>query len=73
MDNTVQNTKDVPGQMEGLVFTLFRGIRLMPAGIEKYVIFINLSNFTMSNAPPWAAIKGTLQTLQEQLPERLGS
>jgi len=38
--------------------------------VEKYVIFINLANFSMRNQPPWAATKETLATLQEQLPER---
>jgi len=71
-DNTVQNTAAVSGQMDGLIFTLLRGIRLMPPDIEKYVIFINLTNFSMRNMPPWAATSETLRTLQEQLPERLG-
>jgi len=29
LDNTVENTKDIKGQMDGLIFTLNRGISLM--------------------------------------------
>lgn len=72
MDNTVQNTSDVERQLRGLVFMLWRAMRLMPPGVDKYVVAINLTNFSLLNIPPWSAIRATLQALQEHFPERLG-
>ena len=72
-DNTVQNTgNDLHSQMRLMGWTFTLAERLMPPHISKWVVFINLSNFSMSNNPPWATTRETVETLTVAYPERLG-
>lgn len=71
-DNTVQNTNVVDDQMNFLAWNLEFATQLMPEGIDKYLVFINLKKFSLFSAPPFAATKETIHMLCNCYPERLG-
>ena len=71
-DNTVQNTADEEGHIRFLAWSLELGTRLMSADVDKYVIFINLKNFSLRNNPSLKTTKETIKMLCDCFPERLG-
>ena len=71
-DNTVQNTSDMNGQLRYLAWSLNLAIRFMPADVDKYVVFINLENFSLFCSPSFACSKETINMLQNMFPERMG-
>lgn len=71
LDNTVQNTSDVDGQMTGLAWILESAIKLNRPNTDKYLIFIHLTNFSIWNAPV-LSVRETALMLTTCYPERLG-
>mmetsp|Transcript_6307 Transcript_6307/g.11240 ORF Transcript_6307/g.11240 Transcript_6307/m.11240 type:complete len:281 (-) Transcript_6307:1832-2674(-) len=72
MKPKLQNSKQSDSQIQHLVYTLERCIAAMPAGVEKLVLVIDFSGFSMRNAPSISQQKETLSILQNHTPERLG-
>jgi len=62
-DNTVQNTHDPQAHMRFLAFNLNHALRRMSSPISKYVVFMHLTNFSLSNNPSWNVTKETLLML----------
>ena len=56
-DSAVQNTKDVNGQMKFLAWSLELATRMMPDSIDKYLVFMNLENFSFWNCPSMSSTK----------------
>jgi hypothetical protein len=50
-DNTVQNTTDENAHIRFLAWSLELGTRMMGPDVDKYVIFINLKEFSLRNNP----------------------
>jgi hypothetical protein len=71
-DNTVQNTSNTDNQLAFLAWYLEYACRLMPAGRDKYVIFMHLENFSFFNCPPMKSIMETIFMVCTAFPERLG-
>jgi len=72
-DNTaraVSNNSDE--QITFLAWNLEFAIRLMPKNVDKYVIFIHLSKFSIFNSPAIKVSIETMQMLSTAYPERLG-
>eukprot|EP00759_Apiculatamorpha_spiralis_P054303 PhF_6_TR6903/c0_g1_i1/m.10024 len=72
LDNTVENTKSVDDQMKLLAWNLDFAVRQMPPHIDKFVVFVHLTNFSFLNTPPMSATKQTLNMLSNCFPERMG-
>jgi hypothetical protein len=73
LDNTVENhVSGRDGQMRFLVFNFTRAERLMKPGVDKYVVFIHLENFSFMNMPPMATTLETCNIVLFHFPERLG-
>lgn len=71
-DNTVQNTKDADANMRFLAFNLEHALRRAKPPVEKYVIFMHLSDFSLSNNPSWSVTKETCSMLVACFPECCG-
>lgn len=71
-DNNVQNTKSVDDQMVFLAWNLEFAIKMMKPNVDKYLIFMQLGNFSFFNNPPMAAVMETISMLCNCYPERLG-
>jgi hypothetical protein len=73
LDNTVENhVSGREGQMRFLVFNFSLAERLMKPGVDKYVVFIHLENFSFMNMPPMATTLETCNIVLFHFPERLG-
>ena len=72
LDNTVQNTNVVDDQMNFLAWNLEFATQLMPKGVDKYLVFVHLKNFSLFTVPPFAATRETIHMLCNCYPERLG-
>lgn len=71
-DNTVQNTNDAEANMRFLAFNLEHALRRAKPPVEKYVIFMHLSDFSFSNNPSWSVTKETCSMLVACFPECCG-
>jgi hypothetical protein len=67
-----ENSKDADRQVKHIVFCLERGIRLMPAKVEKIAIVVDFKESTVSNNANAATCKKFLDILGNHYPERLG-
>eukprot|EP01034_Spumella_vulgaris_P023948 gene23948-30232_t len=72
LDNTVENTKSIDDQMTFLAWNLEFAIKMMKPNVDKYLVFMHLSNFSFFNTPPLASTKETINMLCNCFPERLG-
>lgn len=72
LDNTVQNTNSVDDQMTFLAWNMEFAIMNLPPNVDKYLVFVNLSNWSFFNQPPFSAARETMQMLATCYPERLG-
>ena len=72
LDNASSNTTDVDNQMRFLTWNFNRAVSKMPAGVEKFVVFINLSRWSIADTPPMRATQETMDILANQFCERLG-
>jgi hypothetical protein len=72
LDNTVENTKSVDDQMTFLAWNLEYAIKRMPPNIDKYLVFMHLTNFSFFNTPPLSSTKETIHMVCSCFPERLG-
>lgn len=66
-DNTVQNTQSTDDQMNFLAWNLELAIKFMPSKIDKYVILMNLSNFSFFNIPPMKVTTETIYMISQGL------
>lgn len=57
LDSTVQNTEDREAHVRFLAFNLEHALRMAQAPVEKYVIFMHLTDFSLANNPSWSMIK----------------
>jgi hypothetical protein len=64
-DNTVQNTQSTDDQMSFLAWNLELAIKFMPPDIDKYVILMNLSNFSFFNIPPMKVTTETIYMISQ--------
>jgi len=71
-DNSCQNTKSHDDQLNFLGFILELGANGGLHDVDKYVVFINLSNFSLLNCPPMQTTKETVSMLTTCFAERLG-
>ena len=71
-NNQVQNTKSHEDQMDFLSWQLEVATRLLPPGIDKYVIFNHLEGFSLFTCPSMKTTKETVLMLTTCYPERLG-
>ncbi|KAJ3106656.1 hypothetical protein HDU97_005808 [Phlyctochytrium planicorne] len=55
-----------------LVKILEDAISLMPAGVEKVCLILDMTEYTRANSPPLSATRLTLNILSNHYPERLG-
>jgi hypothetical protein len=72
LNNTVENTKRVDDQMTFLAWNLEYAIKRMPPHVDKYLVFMHLTNFSFFNTPPLSATKETIHMVCSCFPERLG-
>ncbi|KAI9028893.1 CRAL-TRIO domain-containing protein, partial [Phycomyces nitens] len=68
----LQNSKDAERQIKHVVYSLERGIRLMPAMVEKIAIIVDFKESSASHNPSVATCKKFLDILANHYPERLG-
>jgi hypothetical protein len=72
LDNTVENTNSVDDQMTFLAWNLEYAIKRMPSHVDKYLVFMHLTNFSFFNTPPLSSTKETIHMVCSCFPERLG-
>lgn len=72
MDNSVQNTHNDDDQLTFLAWNLDFACELMPSNIDKYVVVLNLKNFSLFNSPSIKSCTETIFMLCNGFPERLG-
>lgn len=72
-DSTVENTKELKGQLRHVMFNMERCCRVMRNPVQKLVLFVPLTNFSLWSAPSLESTKGTIGLLQNHMPERLGT
>ncbi|KAI8380663.1 CRAL-TRIO domain-containing protein [Choanephora cucurbitarum] len=68
----LQNSKDGERQIKHIVYSLERGIRLMPEHVENLAIIIDFKDASSSHNPSIATCKKFLDILGNHYPERLG-
>ncbi|KAG1136946.1 hypothetical protein G6F37_001747 [Rhizopus arrhizus] len=68
----LQNSKDGERQVKHIVFSLERGIRLMPEKVENIAIIVDFKDSSASHNPSVATCKKFLDILGNHYPERLG-
>lgn len=72
MDSNVQNTLNADDQLTFLAWNLDLACSLMGPNVDKYVIWINLDNFSIFNSPSMSSSTETIFALTKAYPERLG-
>ncbi len=55
-----------------MAWNLHRTYMKMKGGVEKYVLFINLTNYSFFNSPPIKTTLETVKTLVSRYPEHMG-
>ncbi|KAI8854344.1 CRAL-TRIO domain-containing protein [Chytridium lagenaria] len=55
-----------------LVLVLETAIKMMPPGVEKICLILDMGQYTRANSPPLAITRLTLNILSNHYPERLG-
>eukprot|EP00040_Diaphanoeca_grandis_P020285 m.107906 g.107906 ORF g.107906 m.107906 type:complete len:316 (-) comp27829_c0_seq1:146-1093(-) len=73
LDNTVENTTELGKQMAYMVFHVERLFKKMRHGVEKHVVFIHLSDFSLWNTPSMKSTKTSIDVMANLNPERLGN
>ncbi|KAF7727985.1 hypothetical protein EC973_006750 [Apophysomyces ossiformis] len=68
----LQNSKDAERQVKHIVYSLERGIRLMPEKVENIAIIVDFKDSSASHNPSVATCKKFLDILGNHYPERLG-
>mmetsp|Transcript_15037 Transcript_15037/g.25074 ORF Transcript_15037/g.25074 Transcript_15037/m.25074 type:complete len:303 (+) Transcript_15037:243-1151(+) len=72
LNNSVQNTKSDDDHMVFLAWNLEFAIKTMSPSADKYLVFVNLENFSLFNNPSMNETLETLKMLSRCYPERLG-
>jgi hypothetical protein len=70
--NHRENSKDHAKQIRLLIFNLEMAIRMMPEGVERFVLIFDFGQYSPSNAPPMNISKYFLHIFASHYPERLG-
>mmetsp|Transcript_38871 Transcript_38871/g.91509 ORF Transcript_38871/g.91509 Transcript_38871/m.91509 type:complete len:454 (+) Transcript_38871:124-1485(+) len=73
LDNSADRCTDVGIQMRCLAFVLEHALRIMEPPVEKYAVFIHLSNFSILNNPPMASTRETCAMVTTCFPECCGT
>lgn len=68
----LQNSKDAERQIKHIVYSLERGIRLMPELVENLAIIVDFKDSSASHNPSVSTCKKFLDILGNHYPERLG-
>jgi hypothetical protein len=68
----LQNSKDGERQIKHIVYSLERGIRLMPDMVENLAIIVDFKDSSASHNPSVSTCKKFLEILGNHYPERLG-
>ncbi|CAO3651149.1 unnamed protein product [Mucor fragilis] len=68
----LQNSKDGERQIKHIVYSLERGIRLMPDLVENLAIIVDFKDSSASHNPSVSTCKKFLDILGNHYPERLG-
>ncbi|KAI8985816.1 CRAL-TRIO domain-containing protein [Pilobolus umbonatus] len=68
----LQNSKDIERQIKHIVYSLERGIRLMPQNVENIAIIIDFKEASSAHNPSISTCKKFLEILGNHYPERLG-
>jgi hypothetical protein len=68
----LQNSKDGERQIKHIVYSLERGIRLMPESVENIAIIVDFKDSSASDNPSVSTCKKFLDILGNHYPERLG-
>ncbi|KAL0092617.1 CRAL-TRIO domain-containing protein [Phycomyces blakesleeanus] len=68
----LENSKDAERQIKHVVYSLERGIRLMPDMVENIAIVVDFKDSSASHNPSVATCKKFLDILGNHYPERLG-
>ncbi|KAI7866510.1 CRAL-TRIO domain-containing protein [Spinellus fusiger] len=68
----LQTSKDAERQIKNIVFSLERGIRLMPELVENIAIIVDFKDSSASHNPSVGTCKKFLDILGNHYPERLG-
>ncbi|KAI9487555.1 MAG: CRAL-TRIO domain-containing protein [Benjaminiella poitrasii] len=68
----LQNSKDGERQIKHIVYSLERGIRLMPELVENLAIIVDFKDSSASHNPSVSTCKKFLDILGNHYPERLG-
>ncbi|ORZ14206.1 CRAL-TRIO domain-containing protein [Absidia repens] len=68
----LQNSKDNERQVKHIVYSLERGIRLMPEKVENIAIIVDFKDSSASHNPSINTCKKFLDILGNHYPERLG-
>lgn len=68
----LQNSKDGERQIKHIVYSLERGIRLMPKLVENLAIIVDFKDSSASHNPSVSTCKKFLDILGNHYPERLG-
>ncbi|CAO3639425.1 unnamed protein product [Mucor hiemalis] len=69
----LQNSKDGERQIKHIVYSLERGIRLMPELVENLAIIVDFKDSSASHNPSVSTCKKFLDILGNHYPERLGT
>lgn len=80
LNNTKENCKDWEENVRWLTFQLERARKAMEIDhrrtgarlVEKWVVFIHLTEFSFWNNPPWKVTSETLKLFTSRYPEHLG-
>ena len=72
LDGSVQNTPHCDDHMLLLAWSLELMILMMPKGVERYTVFMNLEAFSFFNMPSMAESIESIKMLTQCYPERLG-
>ncbi|KAG0172852.1 hypothetical protein DFQ28_009816 [Apophysomyces sp. BC1034] len=67
----LENSKDAERQVKHIVYSLERGIRLMPEKVENIAIIVDFKDSSASHNPSVATCKKFLDILGNHYPERL--
>ena len=68
----MQNTDDADAHMMLMAWSLELATREMSLDCDKYVVYINLENFSIFNSPPITETVETIHMLCSCYPERMG-
>ena len=76
LHNEYENSTDYPNMLKHTLWNIEKATRIMdasPDNISRYVIIMNMSNFSYSNQPPMSVAREVANALGNSYPERMGT